>query len=158
MPRSYTVVFEAQTIASASGDYDFFELAAAADKPIEIKGLLLSNYSEIKEAEEEMVQYSIVRGHATTGNGTSATPRPLDPGAAAASFTAETVASTPASAGTAVTLLSDTFNIRAGVPLFFPEGFRFRTTNAAGLLVVRLVTGLTDNATMSGTLWVDELV
>lgn len=152
----YTVSFQAQTIAAASGDYDFFELDAAAEKPIEIVAIKLANKSETGDAAEEMVEWAIVRGNTTTGNGTSTTPRPLDPSDGAASFTAETVASTPASAGTALTLVADTFNIRAGLYEIYPEIMRPKTAGA-DLLCVRLITALADDATMSGTIWVREL-
>lgn len=152
----YTVVFDQQTIAAASGDYDFFELDAAAEKPIEIVGLEIGNKSEVGDAQEEMVAYSIVRGNATSGNGTATTPRALDPSDGAASFTAETVASTPASAGTALPLVTSTFNIRAGLFIMYPELMRPKTSGA-DLLCVRLLTALADDATMSGTVWVREL-
>lgn len=152
----YTVSFDQQTIASASGDYDFFEVDAAAEKPVEIVAIDIANKSEVGDAQEEMVAYSIVRGNTTSGNGTSTTPRPLDPSDGAASFTAETVGSTPASAGTAINLLVSTFNIRAGLQYIFPEAMRPKTSGA-DLLCVRLLTALADDATMSGTLWVREL-
>jgi hypothetical protein len=152
----YTVVFQAQTIASASGDYDFFELDPAAEKPVEIVAIDLSNKSEVGDAAEEMVEWAIVRGNTTTGNGTSTTPRALDPSDGAASFAAEVVSSTPASAGTALTLYAGTFNIRAGVEKVFPEMMRPKSAGA-DLLCVRLITALADDATMSGTLWVREL-
>lgn len=152
----YTVTFDQQTIANASGDYDFFELDAAAEKPIEIVAFELANKSEIQDAQEEMVAYSIVRGNTTTGNGTSTTPRPLDPSDGAASFTAEVVGSTPASAGTALTLVASTFNIRAGEKVIYPEVMRPKTSGA-DLLCIRLLTALADDATMSGTVWVREL-
>lgn len=152
----YSVSFDQQTIASASGDYDFFELDAAAGKPIEIVAVFLGNKSEVGDAAEEMVAYSIVRGNTTTGNGTSATPRPLDASDGAASFAAETVASTPASAGTAVNLHVDTFNIRTGLQLVFPPELRPKTQEA-DLLCVRLLTALGDDATISGTCYVREL-
>lgn len=152
----YTVSFDQQTIATASGDYDFFELDAATDKPIEIVALRLDNKSEVGDAQEEMVAWSIVRGNTTTGNGTSTTPRPLDPSDGAASFTAEVVASTPASAGTAVNLVVGTFNIRGGLLEVYPEAMRPKTAGA-DLLCVRLLTALVDDATLSGTIWVREL-
>jgi len=152
----YTVVFQAQTIASASGDYDFFELDAAAEKPIEIVAFKLANKSEVGDAMEEMVEYAIVRGNTTTGNGTATTPRPLDGADGAAAFTAKVVSSTPASVGTALTLVADTFNIRTGVTEVFPEIMRPKTSGA-DLLCVRLITALADDATMSGTVWVREL-
>lgn len=152
----YTVTFQAQTIAAASGDYDFFEVDAAAGKPVEIVALKLGCKSEVGDAAEEMVEYSIVRGNTTTGNGSATTPRALDASDGAASFTAKTVSSTPASVGTPLTLVADTFNIRAGLDLVLPENMRPRTSEA-DLLCVRLITALADDATMSGTLWVREL-
>lgn len=152
----YTVSFDQQTIAAASGDYDFFELDAATDKPIEIIALKLDNKSEVGDAAEEMVAFSIVRGNTTTGNGTATTPRLTDPSDVAASFTAKTVSSTPASVGSPVTLLAGTFNIRAGLNEVWPEAMRFKTAGA-DLLCVRLLTALADDATMSGTVWVREL-
>lgn len=152
----YTVVFDQQAFTAALGDYDFFELDAAAEKPIEIVALKISNKSEVGDAQEEMVAYSIVRGNTTSGNGASTTPRALDPSDGAASFTAKVVASTPASAGTPLTLVADTFNIRAGLSEIYPEAMRPKTTGA-DLLCVRLLTALADDATLSGTVWVREL-
>lgn len=152
----YTVSFDQQTIAAASGDYDFFELDAAAEKPIEIVALQLDNKSEVGDAQEEMVAYSIVRGNTTTGNGAATTPRPTDDADGAASFTAKVVSSTPASAGTAVTLAPGTFNLRVGLDKVYPEVQRFKTSGTS-LLCVRLLTALADDATFSGTLWVREL-
>jgi hypothetical protein len=152
----YAVTFKEQTIANASGDYDFFEIDAAAEKPVEIVAIFLGNKSEIGDAQEEMVSWSIVRGNTTTGNGTSTTPRPLDASDGAASFAAETVASTPASAGTGVILHQDTFNIRTGLQIIFPPDMRPKT-QGADLLCVRLDTAVADDVTMSGTLYVREL-
>lgn len=152
----YTVVFDQQTIAAASGDYDFFELAPVANKPIEILALSIGNKSELGDAQEEGVAYSIVRGNTTTGNGTATTARALDPTDGAASFTAKVAGSTPASAGTAVSLVADVFNIRAGLFVIYPELMRPKAANT-DLLCVRLLTALADDATISGTVWVREL-
>jgi hypothetical protein len=152
----YTVSFDQQTINAASGDYDFFELDAFTEKPIELVALFLGNKSRIGDAQEEMVAWSIVRGNTTTGNGTATTPRLTDAGDSVASFTAKTASSTPASAGTPVTLHADTFNIRTGLQLIFPELLR-HNTRAADLLCVRLLTALTANAVLSGTAYVREI-
>jgi hypothetical protein len=152
----YTVSFDQQSFTTANGDYDFFELDAAAEKPIEIVALRIDNKSEVGDAQEEMVAFSIVRGNTTSGNGTSTTPRALDPSDGAASFTAEVVASTPASVGTALTLVAGTFNIRAGLYEVYPPEMRPKTAGA-DLLCVRLLTALADDATLSGTVWVREL-
>jgi hypothetical protein len=152
----YTVAFDQQTILAGSGDYDFFELDAAAEKPIELVSLFIGNKSRVGDAQEEMVAWSIVRGNTTTGNGTVTTPRLTDPSDTPASFTAKVVSSTPASVGTALTLHADTFNIRTGLQIIFPELMRHKTA-AADLLCVRLLTALTTNAVISGTAYVREL-
>jgi hypothetical protein len=153
----YTVSFDQQTIAAASGDYDLFEIVPADDKPLEVVALSLGNKSEVGDAQDEMLAYSIVRGNTTSSNGTAATPQLLDPSDPAASFTAETVGSTPATAGTSVALLVDTFNVRAGLMLVLPPEMRPKVSQANTGLYVRLTTAVADDLTLSGTLWVREL-
>lgn len=153
----YTVSFDQQTIASASGDYDLFEIVPADDKPVEIVALSLGNKSEVGDAQDEMLAYSIVRGNTTSSNGSAATPQPLDPSDGAASFTAETVGSTPATSGTSVALVVDTFNVRAGLMLVFPEAMRPKVSQANTGMYVRLTTAVADDLTLSGTVWVREL-
>lgn len=156
--RSYSVEFDAQTIATASGDYDLFEFLPGTNKPIELVGLVLAVTSEVASnvAEDEFIRIRVIRGHTTTGNGTSTTPRPMSPGAAAASFTAEVVGSTIASAGTAVNLHTDAFNIRTGLQFWWPEGFGPESAGTA-LLVVRMTSTVTDDLTMSGTAYLREV-
>ena len=153
----YTVSFLEQSFASASGDYDFFELTPADDRPIEIVAIHLGNKSEVGDAQEEFVSWSVVTDNATSGNGTATTPRPLDPRDAAAGFTAETVAATVASAGTEIQLFAGTFNIRAGLDYVFPEIMRPKADQADTMLCIRMESGLADDATISGTVWVREL-
>jgi hypothetical protein len=153
----YTVRFRAASFTTANGDYDFFELTPADDRPIELCGLLLSVKTEVGDAQEEMLDYGVVTDNATTGNGTSTTPNPLGSRDAAAGFTAETVASTPASTGTAIELVSDNFNVRAGLQLWLPEQYRPRVDQADVMMCVRLFTALADDATLSGTAWVREV-
>jgi hypothetical protein len=153
----YTVSFDQQTIAAASGDYDFFELTPADDRPIEIVAIWIGNKSEVGDAQDEMVAWSIVTDNATSGNGTSTTPRPLDSRDQAAGFAAETVGSTPASTGTPITVVADTFNIRAGLKEVFPEVMRPKCDQGDTMMCIRLLTALADDATFSGTVWVREL-
>lgn len=158
----YTVVFSEQTVAAASGDYDLFEFDAAADKPIELVALYLSNKSETGDAAEEMVSWSIryfSGGTFTSSNGTSTTPRLTDPSDVAASFTAETVGSSVATTtGTEIIRHSDTFNIRVGLQMIFPVDMRHKCDGAANsAMTVRLNTALIDDATMSGTAYIREI-
>lgn len=153
----YTVSFAASSFTNANGDYDFFELTPADDRPIEVVAIYIGNKSEVGDAQDEMVEWSIVTDNATSGNGTSTTPRPLDPRDASAGFTAETVASTVASTGTEIFLHQDTFNIRAGLQIIFPEQMRPRCDQADTMLCIRMEQGLADDASIAGTVYVREL-
>jgi len=154
---TYTVVFDQQTIAAASGDYDLWELVPADDRPIELVALLIGNKSEVGDAQDEMLALSIVSDNTTGSNGTATTPRPLDPRDGAAGFTAETVGSTIATGGTVITLLCDTFNVRSGYPLTLPEIMRPKVDQADTAMYVRLTAAVADDLTLSGTAWVREL-
>lgn len=156
MPSVFTVEKENQTIATADGDVDLLELDAGAGKPIELIGMGIYVTSEVQEAQEEWVRLQIIRGHTTTGNGTTTTPQPCNLGDAAAGFTAKVYGATIASAGTAVNLKSFSFNVRAGYEVFYPEECGFWTSEAS-LLVVRLVAALADAATVNMTFWVREV-
>lgn len=155
--RIYTVVFSA---VSVSASQDFFELTPADDKPIEIVGLTLCQVgnSDVGDAAEEMLRFDIIRGHATSGSGGSApTPRPVKRSAAAAGFTAEVNNTTIASAGTGVTLHSDSFNVRAGYINWWPVGTEPDASQGDTTIVVRLPTAPADAITLSGTIYVREL-
>lgn len=159
MPRLYTAHFENATITAAGGDWDLFELTPADDKPIEICGLFLSVVSELGEAQEEWIRLQVIRGYTTSGSTplTTPTPAPLNPGDAAAGFTVECNNSTVASSGTPVPLHSEGFNVRAGYqwgPV--PDGFGWQASQANTLIVVRQVAAVTDDVSMSGTIYVRE--
>jgi len=156
MGRMYTVEFEAVAVTAANGDHDWFEITPADDKPLKVWALFLSQSTELGDAAEEQLRYKVIRGHATSGNGTATTPAPLNPNDPAASFTAETVGSTIASTGTAIDLHSDTFNVRTGLQLVLPPEMRWGVTQAQTTLVVRLMAAVADDITMSGTLYVVE--
>lgn len=155
MPRIYTVQVENVTVTNAGGDADLVELDAATDKPIELFGLMLYSTTEVQEAQEEWLRCQVIRGHTTTGNGTSATPRPVAAPDTAAGFVAETYGTTIASAGTGVALHSFAFNVRAGYEIFYPEGCGF-WTSGADLLVVRLMAAPADDLSMNMTFFVRE--
>jgi hypothetical protein len=155
MPRNYTVSVENVTITNAGGDADLVELDAATDKPIELFGIQIFSTSEVQEAQEEWIRCKVIRGHTTTGNGTSATPRPLSAVDTAAGFVAETFGTTIASAGTGVDLASFAFNVRAGYEIFLPDGCGF-WTSGADLLVVRMMAAPADDFSANMTFWVRE--
>lgn len=103
---AYTVPYTG-TLTNAGGNTDLFYLLPADDKPIRLRGLILSQSSEVGDAAEENLRITIQRFPATVtvGSGGSAvTPVTMSSPDAAAGFTARcndtTVATT---SGTAVT-------------------------------------------------------
>lgn len=154
MPRLYTVSFSAVTVSAAQ---DLFELTPADDKPVRLHGITVGQTSDSGDAQDEQVQWTVIRGHATSGSGgAAATPQPVNSSIdTAAGFTAEVNNTTVASAGTGVTLHTGAFNVRAGLEYWWPPECRPGASQANTLLVVR-VTVPVDALTMSGTLYVEE--
>ena len=152
--RVYTVEFNA---VSVSVQQDFFELTPADDKPIEILGVFISQHSDFGDAQDELLLYQCIRGFTTSGSGGStATPRPLDRSGPAAGFTCEINNTTKANTGTTNTLHSDSFNVRAGLGLWLPEGCEWGASQADTTIVVRLNSTPADAITANGTLYVRE--
>ena len=152
--RVYAVTFSAVAVSVAQ---DLFELTPADDKPVEIVGIELGQSSDAADAQDELLQISIIRGYTASGSGGSApTPAPMNPNDTAAGFTAEVNNTTVATTGTAVTLQTGCWNVRAGYINWFPEGCRPSASQANTTMVVRS-TAPADAVTMSGTLYVREL-
>jgi len=160
MSRMYTVSFSA-TVTNAGGDTDLFEVVPADDKPVRIRGLVLSQQEDTTEANDYGLRISIIRLPATftSGNGTSTTGQPLDDVDAAAGFAAEVNGTTVATtSGTAATLEEFGWIVR-NTPLerWWPdERFAPMCRQAAGI-VVRMQTTIPDDATIQGTLYLEEL-
>lgn len=155
MGRKYSVAFEGQAVTVAA---DLFEITPADDKPCRILGMVLSQSSDTGDAAEEIIRFSMIRGHTVSGSGgASPTPAPLSASGAAAGFSAETCNTTAANTGTTVTLMADTFNIRSGYQVWFPPEAAPEVSQASTSLVVRMMAAPADSLTMSGTLFVEEL-
>lgn len=154
MSRIYTVSFSkvATTVAA-----DLFEITPADDKPVEVVGLFIAQSSDFGDAQAEILPYTVIRGHTTSGSGGSApTPRPVKRTDAAAGFTAEVNNTTAASAGTTVTLHAGAFNVAVGENLWLPEGCEWDATQGDTTLIVRLATAPADSLDMSGCIYVKE--
>lgn len=151
--RIYTVSFDADAATTAD---DLLELDAAAEKPIAVLGWHLSQTTETGDAAEEMIRYAWVRGNTTSGSGGAAiTPRPCNLTDTAAGFAAEGNNTTPASAGTAVSLFQGAFNLRVPELVWLPDGCEFVTSGTA-LLCMRLLAAPADSTSFSCTVWVRE--
>lgn len=154
MGRKYAITFSAVAVTALQ---DLFELVPADDKPVAIVSLNIGQASDAGDAQDELLQLSIIRGFTTSGSGgSSPTPAPLSPNDTAAGFTAETNNTTVATTGTTATLFTDCFNVRAGYMMMFPPDARPSANQGNTSLVVRL-TLPADSLTMSGTLIVEEL-
>lgn len=146
MTRCYTVNFSptSETVA-----VDLIALAAADDIPIRIRSLRVWQTSDVGDAQDEILTVLIVRGNTTAGSGGAAgTQPPVLPKEAAASFTSRTGDTTAASAGTAVTVWSDGWNVRSPLDIIFPDNEMRGTDQGTGFLVVRLAAAPADAVTI----------
>jgi hypothetical protein len=151
-----TVTIPSGTIANASGDYDLVELVPATNRPIEIVGFVIAITSELGDAQEEFLAMSWVSDNTTSGNGSAATPRPVD-SRDSVGFTAETVASTPASAGTPITIELFSVPSRGGDRVWYPDRCGPRIDAGDTALYLRLNVAVVDDLTLFGTVWVNEV-
>lgn len=160
----YTVSFQAITANNADGNFDFFEIDPAADKPVEILGLFIGNSSDFGDAQEEILRYSLVYmsgGTFTSGGEASTTARPTDPTDGAASGAYEslnsngTVATTT---GTSVIRHADAFNVRTGLQIIFPPEMRHKCDGTAqSAMLVRCDSTVADDITFDGCMYVREI-
>lgn len=161
MGRIYSVVMASVAITNANGDVDWLELTPADDKPVKLRGFMLSQTSEVGDAQEEGLRFRILRLPATVtsgSGGTSPTPAPMDSADAAAGATTEcnnpTVATT---SGTAVVLVEFGWNERnTPYEMWFPDE-RFAPKAKQGeVIVVRQETTVADDVTCMATFWFEE--
>lgn len=157
MGRLYVGSFENVAVTAAQ---DFFEIAPASNKPIQIHGYGLHQTTDLGDAAEEILRISLVRGHTTSGSGGSTmTPALLNSSAdtAAGDTTIEinntTIAST---AGT--TLYVHGMNIRAGLEVWFPPEARPGVSAADTTVVLRLLAAPADSLTMGGWIVFEEMI
>lgn len=154
MGRLYTVVFSAVAVSVAQ---DLFEITPADDKPVRLHGIMLSQNTDVGDAQDEVLRWQVIRGFTTSGSGgTAPTPTPLSSIDTAAGFTAEVNNTTVATTGTTTTLHTDGFNVRAGLLFWWPPECRPAASQANTTIVVR-IPAPTDSITMDGTLYVEEL-
>lgn len=159
----YSVSFDNVNIANASGDHDWFQFLPTVGKPLELCAVYLGQSTELGDAQEEQLRWSVVvftGATLTEGNGTAGTEEPLDPNDGASSVVTETVATTIAtSSGTTRTLHRDTFNVRTGLQMIWPVDLRPKCAalTAHDAMVVRMLSTVTDDITMSGTAYYKEL-
>ena len=159
MGRKYSITFNG-TYTNAGGNTDLLEILPADDKPVKLKGFVLSQTSEVGDAAEENIRVTVLRLPATVTSGSGgSTPTAPPPDSADSAFggTPEanntTVATT---SGTAVTLLDIGWNERnTPFDFWFPEGWEPKAKQGEGL-VIRGETTPADDLTFSITAFVEE--
>ena len=156
MGRIYVVTIAAAAVTVAT---DLIEITPADDKPVIVHSIDILQTSDLQDAQEEIIGLTWVRGHTTSGSGGSApTPRPLLLNSTAAGFTAETMNTTVASAGTAINLHKHGWNVRIPLTIFYPPEIRPVVAQPSTLLVLRMDAAPADSITISGSVVVEEII
>ncbi len=159
MSRMYAVTIINGSFLAADTDIDMWELIPAANKPVKLHGFRIGQLSEIKDAEEELLPWEVLRGHTTGGSGgTTITPRPLHSSLdTAAGFAAEVVNDVIATAGTTHSLGAGTFNVRTGDEFWWTPETRPECSLAETSILIRMAATVTDDITgVYGVLYVEE--
>lgn len=136
--RIYEVSFAATSETVA---VDFFELITGSTGAIEIVGIDISQTNKVGDANENMLGWYIKRatGSYTSGSGgsTGVARSPINPGDAAATFTAETLNTTQVAAGTGTltTIHQSAFNIRQGLQWVPPPELTVRAAISSALVI-----------------------
>ena len=154
MGRVYTVSFNAVAVTVAA---DLFELIPATNIPIRILGIRIGQGNRVGDATEDAIPLALIVGHTTSGNGSAATPALTDSHDAAASFTAETVATTQASAGTPATIWNGQWNTRNQFYEVFTEKQQKRCDAGQSRIVLRMMEAPTASTTITGSIDVEEI-
>ena len=154
MPREYTVVFTAVTVSAAQ---DLFQIIGAAGKILRIKRMALSDIdTSLPTAQMLELRARFLPATVSNGSGgSSPTPQPLDPGDAAASFTAKANSTSKATTGgTASVLYSGGCHIYAGIDYSFTVPPIIGPSES---FVFELLSTVSGTCTMSGQIDVEEL-
>lgn len=159
----FTATFKAHAFSAAE---DVFEIVASASNRVEIREIIIGQYSDFGDAQAEILSVLIERGNTVAGSGgAAATPSNLEPWSRAAGTTVLVNNTTPASGGTPQTMRADTMNVAAGYWLnppipSYPHQLSSKNSriklDAGQRLVVRL-SAPADALTLNGTLEFEEL-
>jgi hypothetical protein len=154
MGRIYTVQFNG---VGVTVQQDLFEIVAPADAVVIFHELHLSQLTDVKDAEEEMLLLLLKSGQTTSGSGgTTPTPVPKELGDAAFGGTTEVNNTTKASVGTIVTHYPYHWNIRIPFEkIWTPETRPVLSPSRRG--TVELGTTPADSITMAGSLTFEEI-
>lgn len=157
MGRMYSIQLAAAAKTTA---FDVVEIAPAANKPIVIHSVHLGQTTELGDAQEEQLEWSIRRGGtgmASGSGGATPTPIALNPGDPACSATVEAGNTTVATFTSGVVVHDDAFNVRTGLLYVPTPECRAYAHNGNGGIVVRVEGTPADSITFVGTVVIEEL-
>ena len=152
--RTFTV----EATGASAAAVDFLELLPADDHPCLLLALIISQSTEAGDAQDEMISMLIKRGGTlTSGSGGSApTPRPVDFGDTGAGFTVEMLNTTKGSFASGTNIHRASFNVRAGLEMFWTPETAPKFGQANQCLVEMLSTPV-DSITWDVTAYIQEL-
>lgn len=161
MGRIYTTPYNG-TFTLAGTDADWLEMSPADDKPVVLRRLVMCQYSEVGDAAEEGLRFSLQRFPATvtSSNGSAITIASIDShNTVAAGFSAEANGTTLATtSGTAVVLEEFAWNIRMSPLEFWWADEKFAPIFYQGeAMILRCHTTVTDDVSISITAYFEEL-
>lgn len=151
----YAVTFAAVAVTAQQ---DLFEITGPADAVTIVHQVILSQSSEVGDAQEEGLNLLIRRGQTTSGTGgtQAVTPPPLETGSSAYGGVVDVNNTTKASGGTIVTMHSEAWNVR-GPWVYLPTPEMRPILGPSIRMTVELATTPADSITMSGTLVLEEI-
>lgn len=155
--RIYSVSFDEVAVTAQQ---DLFDIAPATNKAVLIHEIVITQSTEVAEAQEEWLHLRFVRGLATVGSGgSSGTVVPLSSTDAATGATVRINDTTKAVVGGGSTdvLRSDAFQVRAGYYYLPTPETRILVKAGDTRLTVQLNTTPADSITMSGTMIYEEI-
>lgn len=161
MSRIYTVVMAEQTITAANTDVDWLEVLPADDRPVKLRGIVLSQRSEVGDAQEEGLRFRILRlaSAVTSGSGgTDPSGVPADPGDAADGFAEETGNPTVATTSGATEVFAEfAWNIRnSPYEMWWPDAEFACKAREGSAIIVRQETTVVDDIVAEGTFYIEE--
>lgn len=156
--RMYTTKFKAVAVTAVQ---DLFEILAGTGKPLIIHGFLLSQHTEIADAQEEQLLLTANRGagSVTSGAGGSThTPAALGVDDIASGATVEINNTTimAAGSGTLTELEPHAWNVRVPYPFWYPPEAR-PYIKPGDRWTLELESTPADSITMNGCVWFEEV-
>jgi hypothetical protein len=155
--RMYIVRGAATAVTTA---VDFLEIAPADDKPVMIHKVIITQKTEVGDAQEEFLEVLAQRGGTamTSGSGgAAATVNATNPGDPAASFAAEVFNTTRATFTSGVSLHDEAFNERVGFERIWTPETRIVVSQANGGITFGTADTPADSVTCIVTAYVEEI-